>query len=644
MKTRLSVIVIVVTLLLSTLSSSAAAQGGKSARGFIEPPFLADRVASGKLPPIDQRLPDQTFVVGPGVLLQKQYTNWEDGQYGGTFNIAPTGPTGFVNIGGGAMILRSPSQTTEASLPNVVSAWSHSDDYTSYKFTIRKGLKWSDGVAVTSEDVRFTFQDLYQDLDVKRPYPSELYTQGDPSKPPAQLKVADDLNFELTYSKPYGFFVGALNSWIPGYDIIFKPAHYLKQFHAKYAKADDLAKLVADNKQADWIQLINLKDASHWDVGEAKALGLPTLNAWVLTTVNETQRVFERNPYFWHVDASGHQLPYVDKVVNNISIDLAAATNAILAGQVTLSGGNDISLNNMPVYVQAAKANGLRIFKTGSFNNPKLLFMNHDFQYDDPNSVWQKLITDPQRRFGQAITLAINPEDINQSVYFGLYGTVDPLYKYNDQKMANQLLDALGMDKRDSSGNRLGPDGKEFVFRITHAAEQGDMDAVSELLKQQLDAVGLHTEIEHINVTLFNQRKAANEIMASLLWNDGPGWVGGISRDYQPVSKGPWSPATWTYVTTQGAKGRKPPAYLQTFYDLDAARQAFPPQSADGKAVFDKLLKWFADNYVMIPTAGAVTQPNVVDARLHNTPNEGAPVELDTFINAEGYWFGSKLP
>ena len=304
MKTRLPAIGIVVTLLLATFSgSSAAAQDGKSARGFIEPPFLADRVASGKLPPIDQRLPDQTFVVGPDVLLQKQYMKWEDGQYGGTIKIAPTFPTGFVNIGGGAMILRSPSQTTEASLPNVVSAWSHSDDYTTYKFTMRKGLKWSDGIAVTTEDVRFTFEDLYMDSTVKRPYPNELYTQGDNSQAPAKLKVTDDFNFELTFSKPYGFFVGALNSWIPGYDIIFKPAHYLKQFHAKYAKADDLAKLVADNKQTDWIQLLNLKDESHWNAGEAQALGLPVLNAWVLTVVSETQRVYERNPYFWHVDS-----------------------------------------------------------------------------------------------------------------------------------------------------------------------------------------------------------------------------------------------------------------------------------------------------------------------------------------------------
>ena len=90
----------------------AAPAEAKSARGFIEPPFLADRVASGKLPPIDQRLPDDVFVVGPGVLLQEEYGAWENGQYGGDINIAASWGSGFLNIGQASTILRSPSQTT----------------------------------------------------------------------------------------------------------------------------------------------------------------------------------------------------------------------------------------------------------------------------------------------------------------------------------------------------------------------------------------------------------------------------------------------------------------------------------------------------------------------------------------------------
>ena len=105
----------VLTLLLLVTSATVAfGQEAVSPRGFIEPPFLADRVASGELPPIDERLPEEPFVVGPGVLLEEEYLPWEDGQYGGDITIAAGFPTGFVNIAGGATMLRSPGQTTEA--------------------------------------------------------------------------------------------------------------------------------------------------------------------------------------------------------------------------------------------------------------------------------------------------------------------------------------------------------------------------------------------------------------------------------------------------------------------------------------------------------------------------------------------------
>jgi hypothetical protein len=97
------------------------AAGAKSARGFVEPPFLADRVASGKLPPIDKRLPDEVFVVGEGTLIQKEYGPWQNGKYGGDIAIAADWGTGFLNIAQASTILRSPSQSTKISKPNVVS-------------------------------------------------------------------------------------------------------------------------------------------------------------------------------------------------------------------------------------------------------------------------------------------------------------------------------------------------------------------------------------------------------------------------------------------------------------------------------------------------------------------------------------------
>jgi peptide/nickel transport system substrate-binding protein len=130
--------------------------------------------------------------------------------------------------------------------------------------------------------------------------------------------------------------------------------------------------------------------------------------------------------------------------------------------------------------------------------------------------------------------------------------------------------------------------------------------------------------------------------MASIHWNDGPSWIHGISQDYLPSSKGPWSPATWIYFTSKGKQGRKPPAYLEEFYKLHTDRQKYPPESPEGQKLFQQMMQWMADHYVMVPTAGARTTPNIVDARLRNLPNENAPYDLDTIINTEGYWFAQK--
>jgi peptide/nickel transport system substrate-binding protein len=624
-------------------NEAAAPAAAASARGFIESPMLAERVAAGTLPPIDERMPQEAFVVGPGVLLQEEFQDWQDGKHGGTITVAAIFPTPFTFLGGGGTILRSPGQTTGKALPNVVSAFSHSDDYKTFQFTIRKGLKWSDGTPVTTEDVRFPMEDMYGDPDAQRPWPPQLYAQGKSELGPATLKIMDDFTFELSFSEPYGFLVADLNSWIPNYELIFKPAHYLKQFHAKYAKEDELAALLEENSATSWQQLLQIKDVAHWSNGEARALGMPVLLPWVLTQYTEERTVFERNPYYWHVDALGQQLPYIDTIINNRSVDRDAQVNATLAGQVDLAVETDAPLNKMAVYQQNAEQGGYRIFTTGSFNYPLQLFLNHDYQYEDANSSWQRLVADPNHNFGKAIAAAIDAVDNNNAVFFGMFGEPFLNTTKHDPELAKQLLDEAGLTKLDADNFRLDLDGNPFVFRISYPEASVEFNPIAELLKEQLEAVGIRVELDPLGIDwgLYNQRKAANEIMASILWNDGTAWESGISEDYLPAHKGAWSPMTWQYFTTSGKEGRQPPEYLQKFYDLHSNRKAFPPDSPEGKDLFAQMMKWFEENYVLFPCTGLKVVPNIVDKQLQNTQKEGAPYELDSYLASEGYWFAA---
>ena len=49
---------------------------------YNEVPFLAEQVAAGELPPIEERVPAEPFVVGPGVLNSEEFLDWEVGNYG----------------------------------------------------------------------------------------------------------------------------------------------------------------------------------------------------------------------------------------------------------------------------------------------------------------------------------------------------------------------------------------------------------------------------------------------------------------------------------------------------------------------------------------------------------------------------------
>lgn len=604
---------------------------------LVETPYFQERVDSGELPPIAERLPKEPFVVGPGVLIQEEFMTWEDGKPGGTLRLSGTHPNILMMVGFGATILRSPSQSTGTSLPNVLSAFEPNDDYTVFKCTIREGLRWSDGEPVTTEDVRFAWEDVYGYEELSRSWPAELHTHADASKPTAELAIEDDYTFTLTFAESYGYFVAYLNSWIPGYDFMIKPAHYLQKFHAEYADEAELAKLVEDENQSSWANLFNAKDVSHWGAGDLHAVGLPTLNAWVVSEASENRRVFERNPYYWHVDSKGQQLPYIDQLVTNIVVDFDAITNSVIAGEVDMASGAEVSLSKMPVYQQNAERGGYRTFMSGSFNNPVMIYLNRDFGLNEEGNVWQQLMADPEYKFSRAFAAAMDPAEVNKAVYFGVYGEPFLNNLERDVDTANQLLDELGMTM--DGDYRVGPDGQPFLIELANPGESADFTPVAELVREQLAGVGLRVDINNLSYELFEQRKTNNELTASMHWNDGPGWPSGISEDYLPNHKGPWSPETWKYFSTNGESGIEPGETMKEFYAIHSERKTVPPESEEGKELWSRMETWFLENYPFIPTTGKRTSVNLVSNKLKNVPNEGAPFEQDTYICAEGSWF-----
>ena len=165
---------------------------------FVEAPMLAARVADGSLPPVEERLPDNPLVMEP----------WEEiGTYGGTLrttSLSPTWDPIIRHTANAELVEMLPSPSVHhanmvgvETRPGVYEDWSISDDGTSWTFTLWRGMKWSDGEPVTTEDVRFFFEDIMENEELYPNYPVWLVRADEPP----EYETVDDSSATPTISR-----------------------------------------------------------------------------------------------------------------------------------------------------------------------------------------------------------------------------------------------------------------------------------------------------------------------------------------------------------------------------------------------------------------------------------------------------------
>ena len=324
-------------------AAPAAAGTGK----YKESPLLAGLVKAGKLPPIDQRLPEKPYVVQPGSMINEKFLKLKVGKYGGTMQLAQEAPSGdpHIFIGNNEYLLQSPDlfDFDTRIEGGVLESWKANDDNTVFTFTLRKGLKWSDGTPVTMEDVKFAWEDVLLNEKITPIFPEYLRTGLSGAGNPGKIAFIDDWTFSITFDKPYGSFLAQIGvgGW-RGYGGLIKPKHYLKQFHIKYTPQAELApKLKAASLPEDqWQSLFNAKQMTEWmwNITNENGIGHPTLTPWVIQKVEGGTFTFERNPYYWKVDAEGNQLPYIDGIRSHGGARQGNAHHTGADGRVRLPG------------------------------------------------------------------------------------------------------------------------------------------------------------------------------------------------------------------------------------------------------------------------------------------------------------------
>ncbi len=191
---------------------------------LIETPALAERVGSGDLPPVAERVPKEPLVIDlaarkrepglPGGTLRMFVTRSKDVRYMAAY--------GYARLVG--------YDSDYQLVPDLLRDVTVSADGRSVTLHLRRGHKWSDGHPFTTEDLRYWWEDvaLNPDLSPGGP-PVEMLAVG--RKP--RVEVIDEVTIKYTWIVPNPLFVPTLARARPVY--IYRPAHYMKQVHAGYA-------------------------------------------------------------------------------------------------------------------------------------------------------------------------------------------------------------------------------------------------------------------------------------------------------------------------------------------------------------------------------------------------------------------------
>ena len=436
------------------------------AQSYVETPLFAERVGKGELPPVAQRLPKEPMVVD---LAAKGRSI---GRPGGevTSLVARGRDIRYMSVQSYARLV---GYTEKLALePDILAKLENDNDQT-FTFRLRDGHRWSDGHPFTTDDFRYYWEDVAHNPEISPAgIPEFMMLDG---KPP-RFEILDERTVRYSWDKPNPRFLSQLAG--PRDPFLYRPAHYLKQFHTKYANKGKLEEAAKKQKLKSWAALHNRMD----DMFENTNPDLPTLQGWrVMNAAPATRFTFERNPYYHRVDATGQQLPYIDRVIFDVAAGGLMAAKANAGETDLLSRG--LSMSDIPILKEGEHAKGYRtllwLYARGSE-----LALYPNLNTADP--VWRTLNRDV--RFRRALSLGIDRKTLNNALLFGLgregnntileesalfSPELRSKYAQYDPAEASRLLDEIGLTKRNGAGIRLLPDGRELEIIVETDGEGG---------------------------------------------------------------------------------------------------------------------------------------------------------------------------
>lgn len=605
-----------------------------------EPPTLAIRVAAGELPPLARRLPERPLVL----------RTEPEATYGGElrFLIGTPKDVKLASVYGYARLVRF--DQNYRIVPDIAERVEVQEGRI-FTFHLRKGHRWSDGAPFTSADFAYWWERVANNLELSPAgIPATLLV--DRETPAVEFPDAWTVRFR--WSKPHNLFLLDQAGAAP--TVLYRPAHYLKQFHPAFTDPKHLSALARVERRRTWAALHNARDSMYVMDNPA----LPTLQPWRLLTAPPAH-VFEaeRNPYFHRVDQWGRQLPYIDRL-RMVLADKSVIPVKTSTGEADLQA-RYLNFDQYTFLRQNVREGGYRVYLWSTATTAAIaLYPN--LTTNDP--VMRRLLQD--RRFRRALSLAIDRDEINKILFFGFgvvgqntvlrspvpgQGNLRMAYAQFDPAEANRLLDEMGLMARDAEGFRLRPDGRRLDIIVETAGESTEQADALELVADTWTQIGVQLLIRPSQREVFRRRVFSGEAVMSV--SDGedgfglptpdmsPSWLAPVSEQHLQWCK--WG----LYFESNGRRGSPP--------ELPAARRLVElyrrwltsTERAERARIWGEMLAIHAEEVFTIGILGGALQPVVVADGLRGVPEQGNYVwdpgahfglySPDTF-----YWEGGR--
>lgn len=364
------------------------------------------------------------------------------------------------------------NRRTQRTEPALAKSWTISRDGRRYILRLRKGIKFSDGVPFTADDVVFSFQ-LYLDEKLHSPQRDLLILDD---KPIVVRKIsAYTVEFDLP--KPYG------------------PAERL---------FDGLAMMPRHLLQAPYREG---KLAQMWATSSAPK-DMAGLGPFRLKEYVPGQRmVLEKNPNYWKNDAHGNRLPYLAELTFVFVPNEDAQVLKFQSKETQII--ERVSSDNFAVLERGASASGECMADLGPGLEFTFLFFNlNSLEAGKAPKLEAKQAWFRDLKFRQAVSLAMDRKSMARLVYGGratpIWGNVTPGDKLwmnsslphpeRSLTAARALLSSDGFSW-DSGGQLVDSQKRPVSFTILVSSSNAQRSKMATIAQDDLKQLGMDVQV-----------------------------------------------------------------------------------------------------------------------------------------------------